>query len=137
MEQAQQEMLQRYRDLRGHLFTFLVAYAQADSQLDQVARRMQARLDRDSYLRFESLLSQGRALIQEATAFARKLVQEQANDLIADVVTADVDGRMTQIGTFPLFPVVTRQDEECFSEHLSKLTQWYRQVFAFLDEKGL
>ncbi len=137
MEQAQHKMLLRYRDLRHHLFTFLVAYAQADSQLDQVARRMHVRLDRDSCLQFEVLLSQGRTLIQEATAYARTLVQEQATDLIADVVTADADGQMTQIGTFPLFPVVSRQDEERFSAYLSKLTQWYRQVFAFLDEKGL
>jgi len=44
---------------------------------------------------------------------------------------------MTQVDTFPLFPVVSRQDEERFSAYLSRLTQWYRQVFAFLDEKGL
>ncbi len=137
MEEAHQKMLTRYRDLRRHLLTFLVAYAQADSQLDQVARRMHMRLDGDSCLQFEVLLSQGRTLIQEATAYARTLVQEQATDLIADVVTADADGQMTQIGSFPLFPVVSRQDEERFSAYLSRLTQWYRQVFAFLDEKGL
>ena len=120
MEEAHQKMLTRYRDLRRHLLTFLVAYAQADSQLDQVARRMQARLDRDSCLQFEVLLSQGRTLIQEATAYARILVQEQATDLIADVVTADADGQMTQIGSFPLFPVVSHQDEERFSAYLKQ-----------------
>ncbi len=137
MEQVQQEMLQRYRKMRGHLLRFLMAYAQADSQLDQVAQRMQVRLDRASCLQFEVLLSQGRTLIQEATSFARKLVQEQATDLIVDVVTLEADGQMTQVDTFPLFPVVSRQDEERFSAYLSRLTQWYRQVFAFLDEKGL
>ena len=98
---------------------------------------MHTRLDRDSCLQFEVLLSQGRTLIQQATEFARTLVQEQATDLIVDMVTADVDGQMTQIGSFPLFPVVSHQDEERFSAYLSRLTQWYRQVFAFLDEKGL
>ena len=137
MEQAQQEMLRRYRVIRRHLFTFLTAYARADAELDQVARRMHARLDRDSRLQFEVLLSQGRMLIQEATALARKLVHEQATDLIADMVTVDADGQMTQIGSFPLFSVVSRQDEERFSAYLSRLTHWYRQVFAFLDEKGL
>src|SRR5712692_4592822 len=65
MEEAQQKMLTRYREMRRHLFTFLVAYAQADSQLDQVAHRMHVRLDRDSCLQFEVLLSQGRTLSQE------------------------------------------------------------------------
>lgn len=137
MEQVQQEMLRRYRKMRGHLLRFLMAYAQADSQLDQVARRMHMRLDRASCLQFEVLLSQGRTLIQEATSFARKLVQEQATDLIVDVVTLETDGHMTQVDSFPLFPVVSRQDEERFSAYLSRLTQWYRQVFAFLDEKGI
>jgi len=137
MEQVQQEMLRRYRRLRAHLLRFLVAYAQADSQLDQVARRMHALLDQDACLQFEVLLSKGRMLIQEATAFARKLVQGQATDLIVDVVTLETDGHMTQVDTFPLFPVVSRQDEERFSAYLSRLAQWYHQVFAFLDEKGL
>jgi len=137
MEQIRQEMLQKYRQLRSHLLRFLVAYSQAESQLDEVARRMHARLDRDACLQFEVLLSQGRTLIQEATAFARQRVQEQAADLIVDVVTLDTDGQMTQVDTFPLFPVVTDQDEERFSAYLSRLTQWYHQVFAFLDEQGL
>ena len=137
MKQAQQKMLTRYREMRRHLFTFLTAYAQADTQLDQVACRMQVRLDRASCLQFEVLLSQGRTLIQEATMFARNLVQEQVTDLIVDVVTLEADGQMTQVDTFPLFPVVSRQDEERFSAYLSRLTQWYCQVFAFLDEKGL
>ena len=137
MEESQQKMLTRYRDLRRHLLRFLVAYAQADSQLDQVAGRMHARLDRTSCIQFEVLLSEGRTLIHEATAFARKLVHEQATDLIVDVVTLDTDSQMTQVDTFPLFPVVSRQDEERFSAYLSRLTQWYRQVSAFLDEKGL
>jgi hypothetical protein len=137
MKEAQQQMLTRYRQMRRHLLRFLVAYAQADSQLDQVARRMHARLDRASCLQFEAMLSQGRILIHEATAFARTLVQEQATDLIVDVVTLDTDSQMTQVDSFPLFPVVSRQDEERFSAYLSRLTQWYRQVSAFLDEKDL
>ena len=76
-------------------------------------------------------------LIQVATAHVRNLVHEQATDLICDEVTADTDGQMTQVDSFPLFPVVSHQDEERFSTHLNRLTEWYRQVFAFLDEKGL
>ena len=135
LEQVQQEMLLRYRQLRRHLLKFLVTYAHADSQLDQVAQRMQARLDRDSCLQFEVLLSQGRTLIQQATAHARKLVQEQATDLIADVVTVDADGQMTQIGSFPLFPVVSRQDEERFSAYLGGLTHWYHRCSRFWTSK--
>ncbi len=137
MEQVQQEMLRRYRDLRRQLFTFLTAYAQADTQLDQVAQRMHTRLDKDSCLQFEVLLSEGRMLIQEATAHARNVVHDQATDLIVDVVTVEADGQMTQIGSFPLFPIVSNQDEERFSAYLSRLTHWYREVFAFLDEQGL
>jgi len=137
MAQVQQEMLHRYRLLRGNLLRFLVAYAQADSQLDLIAQRAHARLEQDAWLQFEALLSQGRMLIQEATAFARTLVQEQVTDLIVDVVTLETDGQMTQVDTFPLFPVVSRQDEERFSAYLSRLTEWFHQMFALLDENGL
>jgi len=137
MAQVQQEILRRYRQLRSNLLRFLVTYAQVDSQLDLIAQRAYARLQQDDWLEFEVLLSQGRMLIQEATAFARTLVQEQATDLIVDVVTLEADGQMTQVDTFPLFPVVSRQDEERFSAYLSRLAHWYHDVFAFLDEKGL
>jgi len=70
-------------------------------------------LDMASSRRLELLLSQGK-LIGEATAQARKMVQEQAMASIIDVVTIEASGEATQTGTLPLFPVIPCEDREQF-----------------------
>jgi hypothetical protein len=70
--QAQQLLLARYRSLRGDLFAFLEAYSNAETWLDQWSLQLSATLDAASSYQFETLLSQGKTLIGQATAQARR-----------------------------------------------------------------
>jgi hypothetical protein len=130
--QAQRLLLERYRSLRRFLFAFLEAYSDAESWLDQWALHLSSSLDMTSSRQLELLLSQGKTFIDEATAQARKMVQEQAMAPIIDVVTIEANGEATEIGTLPLFPVVLREDREQFFASLSKLAQWHQDVAAFI-----
>jgi hypothetical protein len=137
LEQAHQEMLTRYRQMCHLLFRFLTNYADAQTQLQQVAARMHGRLDAASSAAFEVLLEKGSAIIKEATAHARAMLQDQATIPIMDVVTIDAEGNATQVGTQPLFPVIHEQDCEQFFAHIDKLTHWYGNFVLFLTEHGL
>ena len=95
-------LLERYRSLQRDLFAFLEAYSDADIWLDQWALHLSATLDAASSRQIESLLSQGKTLIGQATAQARKMVQEQAMAPIIDIVTIDESGAMTERDTAPL-----------------------------------
>jgi hypothetical protein len=76
--------------------------------------------------------SQGKTLISQATAHARKIVQEQATAPIIDIVTIDENGAMTEVGTQPLFPVVSCEDREQFFASVRRLAYWHREVRAFI-----
>jgi hypothetical protein len=133
--QAQQLLLARYRSLRRDLFVFLEAYSGAEAWLDRLALRLSSSLDSASAHQFELLLSEGRILIGQATAQGRKIVQEQAKAPIVDVVTLDANGSVTETDiSFPLFPVVSREDREQFFASLRKLAQWYLDMAAFIDK---
>jgi len=135
--QAQRVLLERYRSLRRDLFAFLEAYRDAESWLDQWALHFSATLDVVSSRQVESLLSEGKILIGEATAQARQMVQEQAMAPIVDVVTLDPNGAVTEIDTFPLFPVVSGEDREQFFASVRKLAQWHREIAAFMGRLKL
>ena len=81
---------------------------------DQWALHLSSSLKMASSRQLESLLSQGKTLIGEATAQARKMVQEQAMAPIIDVVTIEASGEATETGTLPLFPVISCEDREHF-----------------------
>jgi hypothetical protein len=130
--QAQRLLLERYRSLRRDLFTFLETYSDAESWLDRWAQHLSATLDAASSRRFETLLSQGKTLISQATAQARKMVEEQAIAPIMDIVTLDENGTVTETETQPLFPVVPREDHEQFFASVRELAQWHREVAAFI-----
>src|SRR2546428_5279313 len=130
VEQAHQLMLDRYRSLRRYLFKFLEAYSDAETWLDQWALHLSSSLDVASSRQLELLLSQGKALIGQATTQARKMVQEQAVAPTMDIVTIDASGEVTEIGTLPLFPVVACEDREQFFASLRKLAQWYLDMAA-------
>jgi hypothetical protein len=134
VEQAHRLMLDRYRSLRRYLFEFLEAYSDAETWLDQWALHLSSSLDIASSRQLELLLSQGKTLIGEATAQARKMVQEQAMAPIIDIVTINASGEATQTGTLPLFPVVPRDDREQFFASTRKLAQWYQEMAAFIDK---
>ncbi len=137
LEQAHQEMLARYRGMRHLLFRFLTNYADAQTQLQQVAARMHPRLDEASCVALDALLAQGGTLIEEATTHARAILQDQATIPIMDVVTIDAEGNATEVGTQPLFPVIPEQDCEQFFAQIDRLTHWYGDLVLFLTEHGL
>ncbi len=137
LEQAYQEMLTRYRQMRHLLFRFLTNYADAQTQLQQVAARMHRRLDAASSVVLETLLAQGSAIIEETTAHAQAMLQDQASIPIMDVVTIDAEGNATEVGTQPLFPVIPEQDCEQFFAQIDRLTHWYGDLVLFLTEHGL
>jgi hypothetical protein len=130
--QAQRLLLERYRSLRRYLFAFLEAYSDAETWLDQWALHLSSSLDVASSRQLELLLSQGKALIGQATTLARKMVQEQATAPITDIVTIDASGAVAEIGTLPLFPVVPSEDCERFFASVRKLAQWYLEMAAFI-----
>jgi len=132
--QAHQLLLERYRSLRRYLFAFLESYSDAETWLDQWALYLSSSLDVASARQFELLLSQGKTLIGQATAQARKTVQEQAMAPVVDMITLDADGSVTEIGTLPFFPVVPREDCEQFLASVRKLAQWYQDMAAFIDK---
>ena len=130
--QAQRILLERYRSLRSDLFAFLEIYSDAETWLDHWALHLSATLDTVSSRQFETLLSQGKALIGQATAQAREMVQEQAMAPIIDIVTLDESGAVTETETQPLFPVVSREDREQFFASVRRLAHWHREVRTFI-----
>jgi hypothetical protein len=132
VEQAQQLMLDCYRSLRQYLFEFLEAYSDAETRLKQWALCLSSSLDTLSSAQLRMLLSQGYTLIEQATAQARKMVQEQAMMPVVDIITVDVYGAVTETGTLPLFPVVCREDREQFFAYVGELTRWHQDLVAFI-----
>jgi hypothetical protein len=130
--QAHQLLLKRYRSLRRYLFVFLNAYSDVETWLDHWALHLSTWLDNASARQLELLLSQGKILIGEATAQARKIVQEQTIAPVVDVIMLNAEGAGTEIGTLPLFPVVPREDCEQFFVSMRRLVQWYREMAAFM-----
>lgn len=130
--QAQRLLLERYRSLRRDLFAFLEVYSNAQTWLDHWALHLSATLDAASFRQFETLLSQGKTLIGQATALAREMIQEQAMAPIMDIVTLDENGKVTETETQPLFPVVPREDRQQFFASVRELAQWHREVAAFI-----
>ena len=130
--QAQRLLLERYRSLRRYLFMFLQTYSDAEICLDHWERHLFSSLNVASSRQFEQLLSQGKTLIGQATAQARKMVQEQAMAPIIDIITLEANGTGTDIGTLPLFPVVPHEECEQFFASMRKLAQWDQEMAAFI-----
>ena len=131
------EPLNYYKYMRYLLFEFLIAYVDAGTKFGPLLLHFFSRLNVDSYVQLDKLVSRGRTPINEATAHARKMLHKQATIPIVDAVTLDPEGEVTETISLPLFPVVPRKDYEGFFEHIHKLTQWYRDMAAFLGKEGL
>ena len=127
--QAQRVLLERYRSLRKELFAFIEAYSDAETWLDHCALHLSATLDVASSRQVESLLSQGKTLIREATAQARKMVQEAAIAPIVDVVALDAHGAMTETDTQPLF---SRPSQTCTKRGVARGSMRQQCVCFFL-----
>jgi len=136
LEQAHQEMLTHYRQMRHLLFRFLTDHANAKTHLRQLAVGIHPRLDAASCAVLDMLIEEGCALIDEASIHARAILQDQATLPIMDVFSIDAEGNATEAGTMPLFPVIRREDEEQFFTYMDKLTRWYGDLARFLVEKS-
>jgi hypothetical protein len=132
-EQAHQEMLAEYREMRCRLFEFLLAYTYADKMLPRPALYFSLLLDNgDARMQLEGLVARGRDLIQEATNHARKMLQAQDAMPIMDVVQLGKEGEIEDVGSEPLFPVVPREERAQFYEYLTLLSNWHQEFAAFL-----
>lgn len=133
-EQAHQEMLTKYRQTRRCLFEFLVANANADAALSRFAALPSSLLENgDAQARLEVLAAEGRALIEEATSRAYRVLDWQADGPIMDVVKLGKEGQMEEVGSLPLFPLVPSEAWARFTESFQRLDQWQREVAAFLS----
>jgi hypothetical protein len=130
--QAHQLLLERYQSLRRVLFVFLNAYSDAQTWLNRWALHLSCSPDVASSLQLEQLLSQGKTLISQTTAQARKMVQEQAMAPIVDMIALDAEGAGTEIGTLPLFPVVPREDCEQFFVSVRRLAHWHQKMAGLI-----
>jgi hypothetical protein len=131
--QAHRLLLERYRSWRRVLFAFLNAYSDAETWLDRWALHFSCSLDAAAYFQLEQLLSQGKTLISQAMAQARKMVQEQAMAPVIDMIALDADGAGTEIGTLPLLPVVPREECEQLLVSMRRLAQWHQKMAGLID----
>jgi hypothetical protein len=132
-EQAQQELLTEYRQMRHLLFEFLAAYANAEDMLSRSALQFALRLNSsDARIELEQRLSYGRTLIQQATDHARHMLHDQAAIPILDVVELGRNGEAVEIGSLPLFPAIPREERAQFLDYLNLLSTWHREFAAFL-----
>jgi hypothetical protein len=133
-EQAQQEMLREYRQMRRQLFEFLMAYMDTDTLLSRLTLHLRPLLNStDAHVQFEELMNNGRFLVQEATNHARDKLYAQASIPIMDVVRLDEDGQVKEeMCSLPLFPVVPKEERTQFFAYLDRLSVWHREFVAFL-----
>src|SRR5215469_9368513 len=88
---AYQGMQQRSKTMRQALFAFLTSFADIDTLLQRYIGVVLPMLDNESSLALVALLDRGRSLFQEATAHARKMLQDQGVLPIVDAVKIDAE----------------------------------------------
>ena len=138
LDRAHKEWLAHYKFMRRTLFEFLTTYANFNTRLPRFTVLMHAYLnDVDASVQFEALLDRGRTFIDEATAHARGMLQEMTTGPVIDAVSIDPDGKVIEEFPMPLFPVVPYEDCTCFFEYVRRLTNWDRELTAFLEQHGL
>ena len=136
-EQAHQEMLTEYREMRCRLFEFLLAYANAEAMLSQAALHLYPLLEgTDARGQLEELLAEGRDLIQRTTDHAREMLNAQATSPIMDVVKLGEGQQMTELYSLPLFPVVPRGERVRFFHYIELLIGWCQEFATFLRSTG-
>ncbi len=137
-DRAHKEMAANYTYIRRSLFEFLTVYADFEPKLARFALCLHIILaDFDVSKQLETLLDQGRALIDEATAHAREMLLELVKRPIIDAVSLRPDGEMIEEFSLPLFTVVPREDSTRFFEYFRKLTKWDQDLTVFLERHGL
>ena len=135
---AHQNMLTQYQSIRHHLFAFLTSYADIETTLPRFSVSLHVYLnDFAACIAWEDLISQGKALIAEATTHARRMLQEQEAIPVVDAVKINARGEVVEELALPLFPIVQKEDAVCFIENLEKISQWYQQMRDFLGAHGI
>ncbi len=138
LDRAHKEMAANYTFIRRSLFEFLTVYADFKPKLARFAQCLHIILaDSAASKQLETLLGQGRALIDEATAHARGMLLELVKGPIVDVVSMRPDGEVIEEFSLPLCTVVPREDSARFFEYLRRLTRWDQDLTTFLEQHGL
>ncbi len=133
---AYQEMQQQYKAMRRALFTFLTTFTDIDALLQHYTDVLSPTLDDESSLTFSSLIGNGRALFQKATAHARKMMQDQREIPIIDAFKIDANNNVIDIFSMPLLPIVPHEDSELFFVLMSQIATWRQELQAFWRERG-
>jgi hypothetical protein len=131
---AYQEMQLQYQEMRQALFSFLVAFADFDTFLTSLSDALSPLLADEPCFRFHQLIEQGRVLFSDATAHARKMLQEQSELFVADVVKLDENNQVSETLSLPLFPHVPIQDRQHFFEYMSLISDWQHVITTFWEE---
>ncbi len=133
---AYREMQQRYKAMRQVLFNFLTTFADIDTLLQQYANVLSPTLDDESSLALSALIDRGCSLFQKATMHARKMVHDQGELPIIDVVKIDANNHVIDTFSMPLLPIVPQEDCELFFTLMGHLTAWRQELQAFWSERG-
>jgi hypothetical protein len=128
---AYQEMQQRYKAMRQTLFTFLTTFTDIDKLLQQYAQILSPTLDNESSFTLLALIERGRSLFQDATAHARKILQDQGELPIIDVFKIDADSKVIDTFSMPLLPIVPQEESEQFFALMGQLTVWRQELQTF------
>jgi hypothetical protein len=138
LDQTHSEMFARYKATQRMLYQFLTAYSEVEAALDRFSPALHIYLDNfDVCVQWEDLVAQGKALIDEATAHARRMLQDQGAGPVVDAVKMNTEGDMIEELALPLFPIVQKEDTTRFFEGLGKISQWHLQVTDFLSAHGI
>src|SRR5260221_6148602 len=92
---AYQEMQQQYKAMRRALFTFLTTFTDIDTLLQQYADVLSPALDSESSRALSTLIDCCRSLFRKATTLARKMLHDQGELPIIDVVKIAADNTVT------------------------------------------
>jgi hypothetical protein len=138
LDRAHKEMAANYTYIRRSLFEFLTVYADFEPQLARFALCLHIILaDSAASKQLETLLGQGRALIDEATAHARGMLLNLVKGPVVDVVSMRPDGEVIEEFALPFYTVVPREDNARFFAYLRRLTKWDQDLTTFLEQHGL
>ena len=130
-------MQQRYKATRHLLFTILTNFTDFDANLQRCATKLALLLEDEFRLWLNANIEYGRSLFRETIACARELLREQGDLPIVDALHINSDRKEIDTFSMPLLPIVPREGSERLFENIEKLTQWYQELIAFLEEQGL
>jgi hypothetical protein len=133
---AYQQMQREYKAMRQALFTFMSTFDNIDSLLMRYAEAFGPRLDSGSAAVLTELCERGRFLFAQATAHARRMLQEQGELPVVDLFKIDADNQVIDSFSMPLLPIVPKKDRERFFAFLGLLTAWRQEITAFWNEQG-